>query len=107
MPRKSLFEFPDDVKTTVSKGTKALYRSKINSIAKATNLTNVDMLLAMPSEVFKAIEELVPETKPDYKPQRRLYMSALMYIFNGVPYEERTEFYAYYLTVKDPYTPTA
>jgi hypothetical protein len=107
MPRKSLFEFPDDVKTTVSKGTKALYRSKINSIAKATDLTTVDLLLAMPYEVLKEIEELVPDTKPDYKPQRRLYMSALMYIFNGVPYEERTEFYAYYLTVKDPYTAPA
>lgn len=103
MPIKSIFEFPtlSDKVRPLSTNTRGVYRSKVNSIAKKTGYTTVQQLLDNPKEVIKAIEELVPSDEPSVKNLRRIYLSALMYVFTDVPVEKRTEYYDYYLTQKD------
>lgn len=109
MPIKSVFEFPtlsDNVRPLTT-NTRGVYRSKVNTIAKKTGYTTVQQLLDNPKEVIKAIEELVPSDAPNVKNLRRIYLSALMYVFTDVPTEQRTEYYDYYLTQKDAWVADA
>jgi hypothetical protein len=105
MPIKSVFEFPtlSDKVRPLTTNTRGVYRSKVNSIAKKTGYVTVQELIDNPKDVIKAIEELVPNETPNVKNLRRIYLSALMYVFTDIPPEQRTEYYEYYLTQKDPW----
>jgi hypothetical protein len=107
MPRKSIFQFPKTLSRdgSITSSTRALYRSKINSIAKITERVTVQDMLEHPLEVIGAIKQLAPEDDKNVKMLRRILMSAVMYVLCDIPYEKRTEYYKYYLTLKDPYDP--
>ena len=108
MSSKIKFKFPDETNVkNVAKTTRAIYRSKINAICRETGLTTIQDLLDHPQQVIDTIELLVPNDNKFYKANRRVFLSAIMYILFSIPYEDRTAYYDYYLTQKDPYVPNA
>jgi len=106
MPKKSKFEYPVTTKV-LSTNTIRIYKTKINRLSTITNYTTVQEFLDNPKDVINAINAIIPtqDTEDEkilneLRNDRRSYLNALMWIFTDIPYENRIDYYEYYLTQK-------
>jgi transcriptional accessory protein Tex/SPT6 len=112
MPKKSKFDY--STTTNISRNGKELtkftiriYKTKINKLSTITNYTTIQEFIDNPKDVINAINAIIPiqDTEDDkilneLRNDRRSYLNALMWIFKDIPYENRIDYYEYYLTQK-------
>ena len=99
MPRKGGFELPEIQSKTVTKGTRNLYKSYLNQLAKL-GWKSISDLIAHDKEVVKHIEAtLVNESSQKF----RIYYSAVFYALADSEYiRSPNPYYVAFQTHKDP-----
>lgn len=98
-----VFEIPEDLAKALSVNTKAIYKAKLNRLARL-GFKDRESLLTKQNEVCKAIDDIAGEENTVGSRQvKRLFLSAVFWILHSYPLEQKKVYYEAFQKAKDDY----